>query len=122
VFVRLMLDRPIPTENINVTVTATIGERTDTMVLTAANQKDTIWEIFSDKYVDETEFSYTVEVSVSGAGFTDEPVSWKTQQPVTVPLPTGRVKYINPLKVALPPTPSDQVDVINAYVNAYPPV
>jgi hypothetical protein len=60
-------------------------------------------------------------VSVSGAGFTDAPVSWKSQQPVTVPLPTGRVKYINPLKVALPPTPSDQVDVINAYINAYPP-
>jgi len=121
VFVRLMLDRPIPTENVNVTVTATIGERTDTMVLTAANQKDTIWEIFSDKYVDETEFSYTVEVSVSGKVFTDAPVSWKTQQPVTVSLPTGRVKYINPLKVALPPTPSDQVDVINDYINAYPP-
>jgi len=122
VFVRFMLDRPIPTENVNVTLTCKIGGRTDTLTVTAANQKDVLWEIFSDKYGDQTEFSYTVDVEVAGASFTDAPVQWSSPAAVTVPLPTGRVKYLNPLKVALPAAPADQVAVINGYINAFPPV
>lgn len=122
VFVRFMLDRPIPTSNISVTLTCKIGARTDTFTVTAENQKDVLWEIFSDKYGAETEFTYTVDVEVSGASFTDAPVQWSSAAPVTVPLPTGRVKYLNPLKIALPPAPADQVQVINGYINAFPPV
>lgn len=120
VFVRLMLDRHIPTENIVLTFTATIGARTDTLTITNTNQKDVIWEIFSDKYAEVTDFSYTLQVDVSGPGFTDDPVSWQTEGPITVPLPTGRLKYINPLKISLPPTPPGKAEVINSYVNAFP--
>lgn len=121
VFVRFMLDRPLPTENIIVTLACTIGARTDTFTITSANQKDIIWEIFSDKYFDETSFTYTVDVEISGGGFTDDPVSYSLGEPVTVPLPTGRVKAINQLKVALPKPPADQVAVINSYISAFPP-
>lgn len=122
VFVRFMLDRPIPTENISVTLRCTIAGRTDTFTFTAANQKDVIWEIFSDKFFGETSFSYELEVGVSGGGFTDDPVSWKSDAPVTVPLPEGRLKYVNPLKLVLPKIPADQRDTVNGYIAAFPPV
>lgn len=32
-----------------------------------------------------------------------------------VPIPAGRVKYLNPLPIPLPPTPPDKVAVINSY-------
>jgi hypothetical protein len=122
VFVRFMLDRRLPTDNISISLACTIGSRTDTFTITAANQKNVIWEIFSDKYLDEKSFSYTVGVEVSGPGFADDPVTYASAAPVTVPLPSGRVKYINPFKLALPKAPADQVSVINGYIAAFPTV
>lgn len=117
VFVRFIVDQVLP-PNVTVTVKATIGERTDTITLTQANQKNGLWEIYSDKYADETEFTYTAEVEVVGANFTDEPIDYATPAPVTVPLPTGRLKYVNPLKVTLPAPPADKVAAINEYIKA----
>ena len=74
VFVKFMLDRTLPKDNITITLTATIGRRTDTLTITKANQKNILWEIFSDKYLNETQFTYTVQVEVAGPGFTDAPV------------------------------------------------
>jgi hypothetical protein len=121
VFVHLMLDRPLPTENISATITATIGSRTDTLVLTAANQKDVIWQIWSDKFLDATEFSYSITVEVAGPSFTDDPVSWSTDAPRTVPLPAGRAKLIDPLKIAIPSVPADKREQVNGYIAAFPP-
>jgi hypothetical protein len=121
VFVHLMLDRPLPTENISATITATIGSRTDTLVLTAANQKDVIWQIWSDKFLDATEFSYSISVEVAGPSFTDDPVSWSTDAPRTVPLPAGRAKLIDPLKIAIPSVPADKREQVNGYIAAFPP-
>lgn len=120
VFVRMMLDRRIPTPNITVSMACTIGQRTDTLTLTSESQLNTIWQIFSDKYFEETSFSYTLTVDVSGPGFTDEPVSWSTPAPVTVPLPTGRTKLLDPLKISLPPVPADKRDLVNSYIAAFP--
>lgn len=120
VFVRLMLDRVLPKDNISITVTFTIGARTDTITITKANQKNAIWEIFSDKYASITSCSYTVAVSVSGANFTDNPVTWQTAAPIQLALPTGRVKYINPLKISLPTVPPEQAATVNQYIIAYP--
>jgi hypothetical protein len=121
VFVRFMLDRVLPTENINLSLACTIGSRTDTFTINAANQKNVIWEIFSDKYFDETEFSYTVDVEISGPDFTDDAVTYTTTTPVKVPLPAGRIKYVNPFKLALPKAPANQIAVINSYIAAFPP-
>lgn len=121
VFVHLMLDRPLPTENISATVTATIGARTDTLVFTAANQKDVIWQIWSDKFLDETEFTYTITVDVAGGSFTDDPISWSMDAPKKVPLPAGRAKLIDPLKIVIPSVPADKREQVNSYIAAFPP-
>jgi hypothetical protein len=117
VFVRFMLDRQLP-PNITLTLTATIGARTDTLTITQANQKNVLWEVFSDKYVNETAFTYSVAVEVVGPNFTDDAVSYQSPAPISVPLQTGRLKYLNPYKVALPTPPADKVATINAYVKS----
>src|SRR5262249_51790124 len=91
-FVRFALDRILPLDTITVTISCRIGQRKDTITVTKANQKNAIWEVFSDKYLNETSFQYELQVDVSGTNFTDEPVHYSTAQAVTVPLPTGRVK------------------------------
>lgn len=117
VFVRAALDRPLPANNISVTLNFSIGDRHDTLVVTQANQKNAIWEIFSDKYFDAKSFTYSVEVEVTGPNFTDDPVQYSTG-PVSVPLPAGRIKYMNPLFVPLPKPSAEQVEVINSYIKA----
>ena len=117
VFVRFMTDRQLP-PNVTLTLTPTIGVRSDTLTITQANQKNVLWEIFSDKYTHETAFAYTLEVEVTGPGFTDDPVIYSTPAPVSVPLPSGRLKYVNPFKIALPAPPPDKVATINAYIKS----
>jgi hypothetical protein len=117
VFVRFMLDRVLPKSNITVTITPTIGTRSGPpLAITNANQTNALWEIFSDKYINNTNFTYTVDVEVTGPNFTDNPVSWSTPAPVQVNVPAGRLKYINPLHIQLPPPPQDQVATINDYI------
>jgi hypothetical protein len=119
-FVKFMLDRTLPKDNITITLAVTIGSRTDTLTITRANQKNILWEIFSDKYMKETQFTYTVQVEVAGPGFTDPPVQYQTAKPVTVALPAGRIKYINPLKLPLPsPASQADADLANAYIKAF---
>ena len=119
VFVRFMLDRVLPKDNITATLTCKLGGRTDTLTVTRQNQKNIIWEIFSDKYLKQNSFQYQVQVEVVGPNFTDDPVQYQSS-PVTVSLPTGRVKYLNPLKVVLPPAPPEKVMTINNYIKNYP--
>jgi hypothetical protein len=119
VYARIMLDRPLPKENVSVTLTCKIGDRTDTLTMTKANQKNLLWEVYSDKYFDVEQISYTVEVTVSGPNFTDDPVVWSSS-PVTVKVPKGRIKYISPLKVALPPVPADKKEIVNTFITQAP--
>src|SRR5205814_9183037 len=107
-------------DNITITVTTHIGARSDTLTITRQNQKSAIWEIFSDKYVGETSFSYSVQVEVTGPNFTDEPVVWGTTTPISVPLASGLLKCINPFQLRLPPPPTDKIDTINTYIRTYP--
>ncbi|WP_046867587.1 hypothetical protein [Microvirga massiliensis] len=118
-FVRFVLDRPLPNDALSATLTCKFGGRTDTFNITKANQKNVIWEVFSDKYVGETEFSYDLLVSVVGPNFTDEPINWGTPEPIKVPLPTGRLKYINPFKLSIPPIPAEKRDQINDYIKSF---
>jgi hypothetical protein len=120
VFVKFMLDRMLPKDNITVTLTCTIGRRTDTLTITRANQKNIMWEIFSDKYMNETEFTYTTQVEIVGPDFTDPPVQYQSPGPIEVSLPAGRIKYINPLKIVLPaPASAADAERANAYIKAY---
>ncbi len=120
IFVRFMLDRMLPKENVMLTLQCKIGNRTDTLTITKQNQKNAIWEIFSDKYFDQTSFQYKLSVEVAGPSFTDAPVNYETDW-ITTSLPTGRVKYLNPLKIAMPAPPADKVDTINSYIKNYQP-
>jgi hypothetical protein len=120
VFVRFMLDRMLPKDNVTVTLACTIGGRSDTITITRGSQKNIIWEIFSDKFVNEKSFTYTTQVEITGPDFTDTPVQYQSHEPVTVPLPAGRIKYLNPLKVVLPPPASQaDTDTANAYIKAF---
>lgn len=119
VFVRFILDRVLPKDNITLTLTCRLGKRTDTITITRASQKNILWEIFSDKYLDTNSFEYDLQVEVTGPNFTDNPVQYQTAQSVVVPLPSGRIKYVNPLKLVLPAPPPDQVATINNYIKNY---
>jgi hypothetical protein len=120
VFVHFVLDRVLPKENITLTVTLTIGERTDTLTITQANQQNILWEIFSDKFFDASAFTYSIQVEVAGPEFTENPVSWQHEAPISVPVPVGRIKYLNPFKLALPPCPAADVATVNEYIAKYP--
>ncbi|HWK47889.1 MAG TPA: hypothetical protein VNT30_24415 [Stellaceae bacterium] len=117
IFVRFYLTQHLPS-NITVTITPKIG--TDTyspIVVTSSNVKDAIWEIFSDKYALESEFSYTVQVQIDGPNFTDDPVIYSLPAPVVVPA-IGPVKWLHMLPVQLPNVPADKKDIVNAYVKS----
>jgi len=117
VFVRFMC-RPLPA-NVTLVVNPTLGPRNDSITITNTNQKSALWEIFSDKYVSQTSFQYTVQVTVQGPNFTDNPIVYQSAQPITVPLPPGRVKYNPLLSLQLPDAPPDQVAAINNYILEY---
>ena len=85
--VRFRLDRPIPNEAVSATLTCKIGERKDRLDITKDNQRNIIWEIVSDKYRDETYFTYDLQYQVVGRNVTDEPVRWGTEVPVKVDFP-----------------------------------
>jgi len=120
VFVRFMVAKPLPV-NVSLTLTCTIGDRTDTFLITHENQKDIIWEVFSDKFFEEESFTYTVETSVEGPDFTDDTITYSLDAPVTVPVPAGRIKSINGLKVAMPKAPADTSAQVKQFVDAFPP-
>jgi hypothetical protein len=79
-----------------------------------------IWEIFSDKFVNTTQFTYQVQVEVAppDSMFGAAAVLWQSPAPVTVQVPAGRIKYINPYKIVLPAAPADQLATINSYITA----
>lgn len=121
VYVHFLLDRLLPKSNITVTLTPTIGGDTYApLVVTSANQKNVIWEVFSDKYFNASEFTYTVDIEIVGGGFTDTPVSYSSAAPIIVPVAPGRLKYLNPSIVRLPSPPQDKVSIINGYIIATP--
>jgi hypothetical protein len=121
VFVRFNLLNRLPKSNITVTITPTInGDTYPAVSITSANLANALWEVFSDKYVTVTSLSYTIDVVVVGPNFTDTPIEWKSPSPVTVDIPAGRIKYLNPLNVTLPAPPADQLATINAYITGTP--
>jgi len=118
-FVRFTPFPMLPKDNIVMTITTTFGTRSDTITINRANQKNCFWEIFSDKYEAVTSFSYTVQVEVSGPDFTDPVIQWQSPAPIVVEVPAGRLKYINPLTVTIPPAPAGQAATINQYIRNY---
>src|SRR5262249_46466846 len=74
VYVKFVLDRPIKTDAITMTLTCTIGARKNVFTITKDNFKNVIWEIFSDKFIAATSFTYDLQVEVVGPNFTDDPV------------------------------------------------
>ena len=117
VFVRFMC-RPLP-PNVTIVINTTLGPRKDNITITSANQKSAIWEIFSDKYIALTSFQYTVQVTVQGPNFTDNPIVYQSAAPVTAALPPGRVKYQALLSLQLPNAPANLVQAINTYILQY---
>ena len=67
-----------------------------------------------------TQFTYQVQVEVAPPEtmFGAAAVLWQSPAPVTVAIPAGRIKYINPYKIVLPAAPVDQLPTINSYIVA----
>jgi hypothetical protein len=103
--------------NCTVTITPTIGPDTyPPITVTKDNHTNAIWEVFSDKYIQESEFSYTMSVEFDGPNFTDEPVIVTSPAPVKVPVAQGIIKYVNPLSALIPDIPSDKLAIVNDYI------
>jgi hypothetical protein len=119
VFVRFLVDAvPLP-PNVVLQITPTIGEDTFAPItVTSENGKNVLWEVYSDKYRDETEFTYTMNVHVRGPRFFDPPVDFSTPEPVRVPVRKGLIKYIPDLVTPLPLPPADKIETIDRYVLA----
>ena len=120
VYAHFVLDRVLPKDNVTLTVTLAIGDRSDTLTITRANQKNILWEIFSDKFFNAAQFTYSIQVEVVGPNFTDNPATWQHSGPQAVAVPVGRIKYVNPCKLALPPCPPELVATVNQYIQSYP--
>jgi hypothetical protein len=118
VFVRFMLNRILP-DAMQFTLRCKIGNRTDTFNITKANQKNIIWEVFSDRFFNETSASYSIEVTVSSPDITEEDVVYGTPAPVTIALPAGRIKYLPGMALHLPSAPTDKVETINRYLKTF---
>ncbi|CAM5244376.1 hypothetical protein STANM309S_05183 [Streptomyces tanashiensis] len=88
VFVRFMIESfPLP-PNVLLQITPTIGDDTYApIVVSSKNDMNVLWEVYSDKYGAETEFTYTMNVRVRGPRFFDPPVVFSTPEPVRVPVP-----------------------------------
>jgi hypothetical protein len=118
VFVRFLIAQKLP-PNVSMTLTCSIGNRKDILpTITGANQKNILWEIFSDKYSEATSFQYDLQIEVTGPNFTDIPVTYGTTHPITIPLQTGRIKYISGLTLPLPIATAEQNATINQYIKA----
>ncbi|MEV7544930.1 hypothetical protein [Streptomyces sp. NPDC089915] len=119
VFVRFLVANLALPSNVVIQITPSIGEDTFApIVITKDNVRNALFEVYSDKYVHETELRYTLDVEVNGPNFTDETVFYSTPQQVRVPLAEGRIKYIRQLFVPMPAAPPDKLDTINRYVLA----
>jgi hypothetical protein len=118
VFVRFVLRTQLP-PNITVQITPTIGEDTyPAVVITRDTMKNALWEVYSDKYFDATEFRYAITVTVDGPEFTDDPVVYSSPEPVRVAVVKGMLTRLEHLDVTLPPVPADKKETVNRYVAA----
>lgn len=119
IFIRFWVNKhPLPS-CVTVTITPSIGGDTFLpIVVTKDNGKDALWEVFSDKYVREEEFTYTLEVQVDGPNFTDDSVVYASPEPITVEIPPGIATYNPKLNVRLPDVPDDQEELVNTYIKA----
>lgn len=118
VFMRFLLPMtPVP-KGVTVSITPTIGGDTyPPIVATNDKWKNVIWEVWSDKYLDETEFTYTVKCQVNGPGFFDTPVIFSSATPEKVPV-TKTLRMVADVPLAMPPVPSDKLETVNGFIKA----
>jgi len=116
------LDRPIKSSNVTVTLTIKMADRSDVLVMTNDDPKATpvaIWQVWSDKYFNETIARVTIDVEVAPppSDFAGTPVLWSGNQ--AVPLNLGRIKRIVPYKIIVPAlTDPQQSALVGQYITA----
>jgi hypothetical protein len=122
IYVKFFLDRPIKSSNVTVTLTIKMADRSDVLVMTNDDPKATpvaIWQVWSDKYFNETIARVTIDVEVAPppSDFAGTPVLWSGNQ--AVPLNLGRIKRIVPYKIMVPPlTDPQQNALVSQYITA----
>ena len=95
------------------------GSRTDTIGINKDNWQNIIWEIYSDKYTEETFFTYEIKVKLRGPNpITDDPIKWQSPEPIKVTLTPGSIKKIGALELDFPLEPPSLTDKIQEYVKA----
>ncbi|PYK29003.1 MAG: hypothetical protein DME59_00970 [Verrucomicrobia bacterium] len=122
IYVKFFLDRPIKSSNVTVTLTIKMADRSDVLVMTNDDPKATpvaIWQVWSDKYFNETIARVTIDVEVAPppSDFAGTPVLWSGNQ--AVPLNLGRIKRIVPYKIIVPAlTDPQQSALVGQYITA----
>lgn len=121
IFIRFILDRPVKTPNVTVSLTVQIGDRSDTIQLSSTDatiQKPFAdLQIWSDKYFNETvaKVKIDVEVAPPPSDFAGNAVSWGGVQ--AVPLNLGRIKRIVPYTIKVPElTDQTQNQLVQKYI------
>jgi hypothetical protein len=103
---------------VTLTFQASIGGDTYPPIIANSDKwKNVIWEVWSDKYLDETEFTYTIKAQVNGPGFFDPPVVWSSAQPEKVSV-TKTLRMVTDISVVLPDVPADKLETVNQYIKA----
>ncbi len=103
IYVNFVLDRRL-VSNETVTLTITIGARTDTLTIQAQGMThpSAVWQVWSDKYFSQAiaKVKIDVEVAPPATDFSGAPVAWSGVQ--AVPVGLGRIKRIVPYVLPLP--------------------
>src|SRR5262249_13799172 len=119
VYVKFTFPQMLRNDAVSLTLNCQIGARRNSFNINRENHKTVIWEVFSDKYFNETFFTYDIQAVAVGPNLTDDPITWGTPAPEKIQVNPGRIKYIDHQDVFLPAPPPDKKDAINAYIKAF---
>ena len=111
--------RRIPNNAVSVTLKIILGNRTDVRQISKANQRNIVWELFSDKYARERDLSYDLQVTVVGMSIEDEPVRWGSSNLSHVDMPDGFIKHLDPVQIDIPPAPVEKIETVNRYIREF---
>lgn len=107
---------PVP-RGVSLWITPTIaGDTFLPTVISSANGDSAGWEVLSDRYINESEFSYTVDVRVTGRPG-DDWIEWSSGAPVVVPM-IPMVYHVQDVRLKLPAVPADKLETVNDYIKA----
>lgn len=118
VYGTFLLTRQIP-DAVSVELTIKIGDRVEKHHPMEEDRSRIVWDLVSNKYANETTFSYELHLTIEGPDFADDTIHWGTRVPATVDLPPGPLKDLGSVRLSLPNPRADQAAMINRYIKDF---